>query len=111
LDLGELAVHLGEYLVKASRLLVVQSIGVAANNTALFAEDDLGHLEGRETHEGLLVDRLVAALCRNEELKMIRRGLRAHKVNRRAIEGLVVVPGVLSGVVETKVRRSPWPSG
>jgi len=79
LDLGELAAHLGEGLVEASRLLVVQSIGVTADKTALFAEDDLGRLEGREAREGLLVNDFVAVLCCGEELGMIRGGNEATK--------------------------------
>jgi len=41
LDLGELAAHLGEGLVEASRLLVVQSIGVTADKTALLPKTTL----------------------------------------------------------------------
>ena len=67
------------------------------DQVALLAEDDLPRLERGETGEALLVDDLVAA--RNgEQIGVVRRRKRPDEGELRAIEQLVVVPGVLPGV-------------
>jgi len=55
-------------LVEASRLLVVQSIGVTADKTALFAEDDLVVSKAVRPGKACLSTTLLAVLCCGEEL-------------------------------------------
>ena len=88
---GELTVGLGEGLVKAAGLLGMQLVGVAEDEAALGAEDDLFGLERDEAGGGLLVDDPVAVLLDSEEVGVIRGRQRADKGERRAVESLVVL--------------------
>ena len=81
-ELGQLAAGLGQGLVEAGGLLVVQVLRVGDDDAPLGAEDDLGGLEGGEAGEAALVDGPVAALGDGEQVGVVRRWQRADEVQR-----------------------------
>ena len=102
---------LREGLGKAPGLLLVQPAGVAHDKAALFPEDDLCGLERDEAGEAVVVDDLVAVPCNGEELRVVRRRQRADEVQWYAVEGLVVVVGVLPGVIDDGEERTGTGTG
>ena len=90
-ELGELAASLGQGLVEASGLLVVQVLGMAHDDAPVGAEHDLGGLEGGQPGERLGVDGPVAALGDGEKVGVVRRRERADEMQWRVLEQLEVV--------------------
>ena len=82
-QLGELAAGLGQGLVEAPGLLVVQVLGVGDHDAPLGAEDHLAGLKGAQARKAPVVDGPVAALGHGQQVGMVRGRQRADEVQRR----------------------------